>query len=310
MLKTILKIIVSCLILFLLFQEIHWATVAPYFHKITLTMFLFAVLTQLLSSLLGGWRWGMIMSSLSFEASQKFYLKSYLKGVMFNQILPTSIGGDAYRMMETSRLGRGKKEAILGVLVDRVYGSVGLVLLNLIALPFTYAWFPTVIFNFIFGISIVVLLATLLLLALQYLPKKWFPKWLFIFVELSQQLTKSANSWKDFFIKVILAIMTNFLTVFAFFILAKGLHVAGSLVDYLMIIPSVLLLTMVPISLAGWGVREGAMIFLGGLIGILKPEALAISILFGFSLIVSSIPGIYFYLRKNVIASDAKQSRK
>lgn len=295
--KTSLKILISVAILCLLFHEVHIETVRPYLEKIYLPTFIAVLLLQFISSLIAAWRWELVMHTLGFKAPLSFYLKSYLKGVMFNQILPTSIGGDAYRIIEAAQLGQGKKEAFLGVLVDRAYGFVGLIGLNVLSLPLAYYLLPPKVFYAVVTISIAAMLGIIFLITLPKLNVLLFQSIFKMFKMLGQRLRCSVTSWQDFTVKIALSLLPNFLTVAAFFLLSQALNITGSLSDYLVIIPSVLLFTMIPISLAGWGVREGAMVFLGGLIGMNKPEALAISLLFGFVLILTSIPGLYYYFR-------------
>jgi uncharacterized membrane protein YbhN (UPF0104 family) len=57
------------------------------------------------------------------------------------------------------------------------------------------------------------------------------------------------------------------------------------------VFPFVLLLSMIPISLAGWGLREGAMFVVFALLGMPSEIALGVSILFGTWLLLSSLPG-------------------
>ena len=60
----------------------------------------------------------------------------------------------------------------------------------------------------------------------------------------------------------------HLMTVLAIMFLAWGLDMQVSFLDGLMIVPTVLLLTTLPISVAGWGVREGAMVAGFGLVGV------------------------------------------
>jgi hypothetical protein len=64
---------------------------------------------------------------------------------------------------------------------------------------------------------------------------------------------------------------------------------------FLVAIPPIFLLTIIPVSLAGWGVRESAMVGILVLVGAAKSGVLAISILYGLILIISSLPGAYFW---------------
>ena len=53
----------------------------------------------------------------------------------------------------------------------------------------------------------------------------------------------------------------------------------------------VILISLLPISFAGWGVREGAMVIGLGLIDVPMDKAVAVSVTFGLALLVSSLPG-------------------
>jgi uncharacterized membrane protein YbhN (UPF0104 family) len=57
----------------------------------------------------------------------------------------------------------------------------------------------------------------------------------------------------------------------------------------------------VPISLAGWGIREGAMIGIFLLIGADQTKVLAMSIIYGILLIISSLPGAYFWIKSKKV---------
>ena len=61
--------------------------------------------------------------------------------------------------------------------------------------------------------------------------------------------------------------------------------------------PPALVLTVIPISVAGWGVREGALIGLFSLIGADKTAVLMMSLLYGLTLIIVSLPGLVTYLK-------------
>jgi hypothetical protein len=60
-------------------------------------------------------------------------------------------------------------------------------------------------------------------------------------------------------------------------------------------VPSVLLLATVPVSVAGWGVREGAMVATFGLLGVPAGGAAAASVLFGMGMVITALPGGLFW---------------
>jgi uncharacterized membrane protein YbhN (UPF0104 family) len=74
-------------------------------------------------------------------------------------------------------------------------------------------------------------------------------------------------------------------------VLARGFGVDAPLAAFLLLAPLVTMVTSVPISIGGWGVREGAMITALGFMAIAPVVALAISIQFGLIMLVVGLPG-------------------
>jgi uncharacterized membrane protein YbhN (UPF0104 family) len=80
------------------------------------------------------------------------------------------------------------------------------------------------------------------------------------------------------------------------FILARGIGAQIGLLECLVVALPVMLITMVPISVAGWGVREGAMVVGFGFVGVPANEAFTVSILVGLVIMVAGIPGGVIWL--------------
>ncbi len=93
-----------------------------------------ALALQLASNCVAAGRWHLIMHRLGVPGSFAFYLQSFFKGALFNQGLPSSIGGDGLRILDVARLAGRREDAVFGVFIDRFVGLAGLVLLNLAAL--------------------------------------------------------------------------------------------------------------------------------------------------------------------------------
>ena len=78
--------------------------------------------------------------------------------------------------------------------------------------------------------------------------------------------------------------------------LALALGINITLLDCLVLVPPVMLVTTLPISIAGWGVREGAMVAAFGFVGVPAQESLLLSLLFGVLGIVVALPGGLIWL--------------
>jgi uncharacterized membrane protein YbhN (UPF0104 family) len=89
----------------------------------------------------------------------------------------------------------------------------------------------------------------------------------------------------------ILSVVGHLISVVVFYMLAESLELGVTFLDCLVMVPSVLLLATVPVSGAGWGVREGAMVAAFGLLGVPAGGAAAASVLFGLGMAITALPG-------------------
>ena len=95
------------------------------------------------------------------------------------------------------------------------------------------------------------------------------------------------------------AVTIHFLTCLAIYLLARTMTVPLGFHECLLLVPIIILTSAIPISFAGWGVREGAMVYLLGQVGIAGSDALAISIAFGLMLLAMGIPGGLIWLARS-----------
>jgi uncharacterized protein (TIRG00374 family) len=82
----------------------------------------------------------------------------------------------------------------------------------------------------------------------------------------------------------------------AAYLLASAVGVNADFFTVFFLFPIVLLFSMLPVSLGGWGVREGVMVLLFGLVGTPREDALAISVLFGICSTIAGLPGAVAWL--------------
>ena len=79
-----------------------------------------------------------------------------------------------------------------------------------------------------------------------------------------------------------------------------------SFLDCLVLIPPVVLVSTIPISIAGWGVREAAMITLLALVGVAEADAFVLSVLFGLLTFGLSLPGGIVWIIGGYKVDDTK----
>ena len=291
-----LKFLVSGFLIWFLLSNIDLGQAMARAAEADPKMLLAAVLVILVQVGVGGARWGVVMNAIGaplgfIRSAQLFYI-----GVFFSQTLPSSVGGDGVRIYKVYSQGLGLRSAFNGVILERVVTVVALVILVGVTLP----WFlprldETARAMAGPGLGIVALGAAAglwLLMMLDRLPETLRRWWLVrglgnlgvdarrVFLHLDH--LAPALAW---------GLVTHVNISFCVFLLGLGLGLEITLIDCLVLVPTVLLIMTLPISIAGWGVRETAMVGLFGLIGVPGEGALVLSVLFGLVGIAAALPG-------------------
>jgi hypothetical protein len=126
------------------------------------------------------------------------------------------------------------------------------------------------------------------------LPEFKLPLWSSL-QKLSARFAQVYNCTRTISIQMGLSALTHLFSMLVLVTLGQALGLNFDLLVYLVVIPPVILLTLLPLSFAGWGIREGAMIGIFALIGAPEAPVLALSIIYGLTLIAASLPGLWFF---------------
>lgn len=297
--KPLLRLVFSVAAVIFIFNQVDFSALLKAISTLNMNYFLMALLLQILSSLVAAYKWSNIMNRLGQVSSFSSYAKIYMIGCLFNQVLPTSVGGDAVRVAYANRLGADFRTGFYSVFTDRYFGILGLLLLNAVSLTALYGKIPVTVFSLLCLITTAISILAMFVLIPSQIHTLKNLKLIRDIYHLSQILVMQLRS-KQVFMLLFLGVIANFLTIYAIYYIARALDLPIQLIDLLGIMPAILLITLLPISFAGWGLREGAMIGFLLFLGLSKTAILALSVLYGFLLILASLPGLYFYLFNRV----------
>lgn len=293
----LVKLLISVSIIGFLLYKVDVAAVWDTIRQANGLYLALALLCIILSQLVAAYRWSLIMGLLNYSHTLGFYVRSYFKGSVFNQLLPTSIGGDAYRIAEVKAHGGRFRDAFYGVFIDRIVGLIGLLLLTLSANLFENNLLPDHVFYVVNGLVIAAFIGFFILLALHklaFLQRYRLTRPLY---DLSFQFRLVYKTPKRISQQLGLSILIHLLAMVAMFGIGHSVGINEPMSVFLVIIPPAILLTVLPISFAGWGVREGALVVLFLMVGVDQTLVLAMSLLYGLLLILAALPGVVFYLR-------------
>lgn len=248
-------------------------------------------------TILAAYRWHIVMKSLGFAGDFVFYLKSYFTGIFFNQLLPSSIGGDAFRVLDVARLGYKKRQAFVGVLADRGIGIAGIFAVNLIFNNIFTGFLPPAVYKVLNIISVSGLIGFFGFMFIHKIEFLNRYKWYSVLSVPSGALLKSVSGLKKGVFHTAASVMVHILTFAGVYAIAIAFGVSLPISAFMVIMPPVILLTIIPVSLAGWGVRETSMAGLFKFADIAPETSISISIIFGFTYVIQGLPGIYFWVK-------------
>lgn len=257
--------------------------------------------------LLAATRWYVLLWSFGIHTGFFLAVRLMFIGLFFNNMMPSITGGDIVKGFYLTRGTATKKfEAVASILLDRIFGLMGLVVLAATASLFALnheilgplaRWI--LLFVGFFIASIIVILT----------PKAWkrlpgvgpalqklrnvqaFAKFYNVMTALRHHLAVAAAV-------LFLSIMLQGLLVCANYMLAQGLGIKGlNLGQFFVLIPIAGFISAMPVSFAGWGIGEGAY---RSLFMLMNPQygsvAVVLSILYRLTCLVYSLAGLPFYL--------------
>lgn len=242
------------------------------------------------------WRWREIANvgakGLPFASA----LQISFIGSFFSQVLPSTVGGDAARIWLFARQGGGWAAATYSVLIDRVVGVTALALIVLACLPWSFELVHDPLARAVLVlIGFGAVTGAFVFLALGIWPLHLFERFALTrhFTAASRMAGRLCRASGSALIVVVCSLAIHIMTIAVAWCWARAVAAPVTFAEVLFVLPPVLLIATVPISIAGWGVRESAMILAFSYAGLAESDGLVVSILFGLTtLAIGAIGGI------------------
>jgi uncharacterized membrane protein YbhN (UPF0104 family) len=297
-----LRLLCSLALVAVLAWRTNWHQVAEAFAHLRWGLWLLAALLYALTQVVSSLRWQWLARPLGFAEPLRRYFAFYYIGMFFNLVLPTSVGGDVVRAWYLAAGPRRRLDAFLSVFVERLSGLLVLLAIACtaaavcpLALPWWVPWS-------VWGLTAAGLVAVPALLGLARLPcpaarlQGMHDRLL----RFTGQLTAAGRLYlrhpRLLLGTTLLSglVQAGNIVVVWLIGLAVGARVPAGY--YWILVPLVTILTLLPVSLNGMGIREGAMVTLLGPLGVGSGTALSLAFLWFAAIAAVSLTGVGFYL--------------
>lgn len=293
--KTIVHLLVRVLLTAVLLGVLAWRTdwgmVAGSFAGIRLELWLTAVAVLVATQLVSGVRWQWLARPLGFRQSTPEFVRYYFIGMYFNLMLPTSVGGDVIRAMYLDKRPGRRGPALLSVFVDRLSGLALLLLLAAGAAVFSPTPLPGWIHWTVWGaVGGIVTGGSALLAAAPWLDR-------------FERLRSLRDSLGMYLADPALVAGTSALSLFVqganiwvVWLVGHSLGVDVPASYYCVCVPMVTLLTLLPLTLNGMGVREYGMVLFLTPLGVHASTAVTLTFAWFAVTTVTALVGGIVYL--------------
>ena len=295
-----LKILVSAALLYFSLRKVDLAELVARIDVSSLGWIGVAIAVTFLQIFVGVLRWREISAECGAPLPTRQAMRFNVIGTFFNQTLPSSIGGDAVRLWLVARSGAGWRAATYSIFVDRAIGLIALAVIIVASLPWSYRLItdPHGRSALLF-VDFAALAGGLGFLLLGRLPWPWLKRWWGTHhihacsVIANRVLFSRVHGPKV----AVLSLLVHVLAVVIAWCVVQSIAAPVLFGQIFQLVPPVMLITMLPISIAGWGVREATMGLAFGYAGLMASEGVNISLLYGaVSFMVGAVGGLVWIL--------------
>ena len=280
----VLRLASTVVMIYVLLTKVDWTSVTQIGRR-GFGLILISFLTTLLGIVLSGYRWQRVLDALEVPSRIRDLVELQLAGMFAGNFLPSTVGGDVVRATWLAKLNKLGADSAASVVLERLTGWLVLPLLVLAGMLID----PGVLH--LGGISKAILFVALLTLSGLVAVVAIFRssnltrrvRRIKAIAELLQSLYSGLGKlqrkpstllpvfgWAfSYQVCVLLA------SIFA----AQALHISIGWREMLVFIPTVAMLQVVPLTIGGLGIREGALILMLHPLGIGSAQAIAFGLL-------------------------------
>ena len=248
-------------------------------------------------------RWEMLLKAVRVQLPVKRIIVSFSGGMFFNVFMPSTIGGDLVRGFDLAAHTKKGKEVVATVLLDRLSGYAGMVLVAVVAIIFGYRLVQD-------RVVVLIVLATVALLALILL--LLFNNFFFSKINRffhasngSRLMTAIKNTHQELyyfrqrkrvlFLNLVYSIFVQVVAPVSYYLIAVALGIKTDIIYFFIFFPLIGAITLLPISIGGLGLRDATTIYFFAKAGMAKDAAFAISIMvFFYTLLLGALGGIIY----------------
>jgi len=298
-----LKLAGSLALLSFLLARTDLHAIGTLFRSLRFSIFFASIFLYFLAQMLSVVRWRCLLLAEKINLPFWRLVLLYFEGMFFNLMLPTSIGGDVIRGYRVFQMTQRDEASLASILVERLSGFVALAIIACLAMipAYTYLNDPIVVWLVVMAATGVIgIVAGLLSVRLQTLFFRVLNGvGLGRFHEGLERLHESIRRYwthRQALLQAVgLSLILQSLVIMIFYLTSRALNLSVDVRYFFLFVPLINVISMLPVSIAGLGLREGSSVYFFSKVGLDSAGAISLSLLFfAVTALCSGLGGIAF----------------
>ena len=245
-------------------------------------------------------RWVLLLRASRAPISASHAARIFLTSSFVGSFLPAGIGGDAARAYGLSRVTAAGDEAVASVVVDRLLGILSLIAMGVVGL---IAWTPASGLDWRTGLAVAFVAATSVAafwadrVVATLLPKARGPDIGGYIYKVGFAVSRYRGHRGVLVHVMVWSIVVQLLRITQAYLLGLGLGIGVPFRYYLLFMPIGLLMLLLPISVSGFGLPQGVIVWLLRPMAVPDEQSFALSTLIVLTGLAGNLPGLLLWLR-------------
>lgn len=269
---------------------------ADYLNKSNINYFILAIFLAFLLVFIQAFRWKNILNIFSTNSSFQQCFIAVLFGHLINNLVPTAAAGDLLRSytLRYANIKRGKWKWLGAFFSEKYCAATSALFIASISFAGSVSkQIPIILVSFIVAMLLLLIILPIvgerIFSSLRFHRIQWLVDYIHKISILLTNTFKNKNGQRAF----LASFFINLGMCVVFYTIALGVGVKIAFMQCLFVVPVFTLLATLPISFAGWGIRELSCVGLLSFFGVSSESAVVISVMYGLLFLLSSLPGIF-----------------
>jgi uncharacterized membrane protein YbhN (UPF0104 family) len=298
----VVRLCVTIALLAYLFKSLSWQMILIALLHVSPGDILVGLVVGSSAIVLSAYQWRALLCAQDIHFDLADLIKLYTVGITVNHFLPTSFGGDAFKSFYVGRKSHNAVGATTATIMCRVMGFVAMLILVFPVLIILHQQFPfLLILSFmllcLLGCALVVGILLLALILPGLSKKRWLRHRFFArMADIGTAMHQSVLMPRPIFSTILYGAVFWLVAILNCYVYASALGIHEQLAFFFLAVPLAAIVASLPVSLNGFGLREGAFVYILSFVHVPSVMALLLVLVLDLQTLFFAFIGIGIYL--------------